>query len=345
MFVRAVFPLRRRPAGAGLWALVLLLSLGACEPAPPQRFDQQLYIWQRQWRPAHAEALAQTRGDFSTLRVLALQAHPKAGWNRVRVDPQMLIEDGRPLIAVVRLDGQLPQLDSQEIRHQVRQLLADWRAAGLEPVGLEIDHDCASARLPAYADLLRTLRQDLAVELKLSITALPAWLSSPALAPLLAAVDGSVLQVHGVSDPAHGLFEPRQAERWTRAYAELSRTPFYLALPAYGVALIDNARGAPLVEGEASLNTGAPRRELRVDPQQVAALLKELRDAPPPHLGGLIWFRLPLEGDRRAWPLPTLLAVARGQPLNAALSVAVRQTGELSELSLGNGGTLATALP
>ena len=131
MFVRAVFPLRRRPAGAGLWALVLLLSLGACEPAPPQRFDQQLYIWQRQWRPAHAEALAQTRGDFSTLRVLALQAHPKAGWNRVRVDPQMLIEDGRPLIAVVRLDGQLPQLDSQEIRHQVRQLLADWRAAGL----------------------------------------------------------------------------------------------------------------------------------------------------------------------------------------------------------------------
>lgn len=345
MFVRAVFPPCRRLRGSGLWALVLLLSLGACEPVPSPSFDQQLYIWQRQWRPAHAEALAQSRGDFSTLRVLALQAHPKAGWSRVRVDPQMLSEDGRPLIAVVRLDGQLPQLDTADIRRQVRQLLADWQAAGLQPMGLEIDHDCASARLPAYAELLRALRQDLPADVKLSITALPAWLSSPALAPLLEAVDGSVLQVHGVSDPARGLFEPRQAERWTRAYAELSRTPFYLALPAYGVALIDNARGAPLVESEASLNSGAPRRELRVDPQQVAALLKELRDAPPPHLGGLIWFRLPLEGDRRAWPLPTLLAVVRGQPLSAALSVAVRQTGELSELSLGNGGTLAAALP
>lgn len=343
MFVRAVIPPCRRP----LWALLLLLGLGlgACDPVPPQRFDQQLYIWQRQWRPAHAEALAQSRGDFSTLRVLALQAHPKAGWSRARVDPRLLIEDGRPLIAVVRLDGQLPQLDGQEIRRQVRQLLTNWQATGLQPAGLEIDHDCASARLPAYAELLRTLRHDLPADVKLSITALPAWLSSPALAPLLATVDGSVLQVHGVTDPARGLFEPRQAERWARAYAELSPKPFYLALPAYGVALIDNTRGAPLVESEASLNSGAPRRELRVDPQQVAELLKVLRDAPPPHLGGLIWFRLPLDGDRRAWPLPTLLAVVRGQPLSAALAVELSRTGELSELSLHNGGTLAAALP
>ncbi|MES2819461.1 MAG: DUF3142 domain-containing protein [Pseudomonadota bacterium] len=335
------WPLRRRCA----CLLLALLTLGACEPTPPRVFDQQLYIWQRQWRPAHGEALAQSRAAFSTLRVLALQAHPRAGWSHARIDPHQLIEDGRPLVAVVRLDGQLPQLDTEAIRLQVRQLLADWQAVGLRPKGLEIDHDCASARLPAYAELLRTLRQDLPAELQLSITALPAWLASPALESVLAAVDSSVLQVHGVTDPTRGLFEPQQAERWTRAYAERSPSPFYLALPAYGVALIDTPQGTPLVESEASLNTAAPRRELQTDPRQVAALLQTLQGDAPTNLTGLIWFRLPLAGDRRVWPLSTLLAVAQGKPLSATLAVESQRTGDLTELSLRNGGNLAGPLP
>lgn len=334
------------PSSRSLRLFIALLALAgqpACTPPPP--LDQQLYVWQRQWRPAHAEALAQSHADFSTLRVLALQAHPQAGWARAHVDLALLRRDGRPLIAVVRLDGQLPQLDRAAIATQITSLLRDWQAAGITLAGLEIDHDCATARLPAYAELLGELRQHLPPDLSLSITALPAWLASPTLDTLLARVDSSVLQVHAVSDPRHGLFDAGQAQDWAEQYAQRSRKPFFLALPAYGVALLDSSDGVPLVEGEAPLRQGGKRRELQAEPQQVAALLTELRDAPPAHLAGIIWFRLPLAGDRRAWPLDTLLAVVRGQPLQPALALQRQQHGALSELQLFNHGTLASALP
>src|SRR5690606_6037735 len=67
---------------------LLLAALAGCG-APSVPLDQQLYVWQRQWRPAHAEALAHSRADFSTLRVLALQAHPRAGWGRALVDHEL----------------------------------------------------------------------------------------------------------------------------------------------------------------------------------------------------------------------------------------------------------------
>lgn len=325
--------------------LCLLALAGAAACTPPTELDQQVYIWQRQWRPAHAEALAQSRTDFSGLRVLALQAHPQAGWARAHVDLELLKRDGRPLIAVVRLDGQLPQLDRATIGTQIASLLRDWQAAGITLTGLEIDHDCASARLPAYAALLRELRQKLPAGLTLSITALPAWLASDQLESVLDSVDSSVLQVHAVSDPRRGLFDPKQALNWAEHYGERSHKPFYLALPAYGVALLDNTAGAPLVESEVPLRQGGKRRELLADPQQLAELRKELRAAPPPRLAGIIWFRLPLPGDRRAWPMETLLAVVSGQPLQAVLRVSQKQNGAVSELRLLNQGNLSSALP
>lgn len=328
-------------------ALFCLLALATgCREAVSPPLDQQLYIWQRQWLPAHADALARSRNDFSTLRVLALQAHPGAGWSRVKVDSALLRRDGRPLVAVVRLDGQLPQLDAQRAREEITALLAEWKAAGLAPQALEIDHDCASARLPGYTRFLAELRQALPPGLRLGITALPAWLSSPELDALLAQVDGSVLQVHGVSAPEQGLFDADKAFAWAQRWAERSERPFLLALPAYGAGLISSASGAQ-VESEAPLNLAGERRELSADPQQVAALVHRLRDERPAHLAGLIWFRLPLPGDRRAWPLATLRAVARGEPLAAALAVQVERPrgDDLRELSLTNSGNAPATLP
>ncbi|WP_237046397.1 DUF3142 domain-containing protein [Aquipseudomonas alcaligenes] len=319
--------------------LLLASLLGCAEESAP--LDQQLYVWQRQWRPAHAEALAQSRADFSTLRVLALQAQPQAGWSRARIDAELLRRDARPLIAVVRLDGQLPQLDPAEIGQQLAALVRDGQAAGLRLSGLEIDHDCATSRLPAYAELLREVRRQLPAELRLSITALPAWLDSPALDELLASVDSSVLQVHAVSDPQQGLLDPEQALDWAQRYGELSHKPFHLALPAYGVALTASGQ----VESEVTLRQAGPRRELRAEPQQVAALLEELQGALPAHLAGIIWFRLPLAGDRRAWPMNTLLAVVRGQALTPALGLQRQQRDGFSQLQLFNEGTLASPLP
>ncbi|CAI8927748.1 MULTISPECIES: DUF3142 domain-containing protein [Pseudomonas] len=329
----------------GWSALVAVLLLCACERQDAVPLDQQLYVWQRQWTPAHELALNDSRNDFSTLRVLALQAFPNAGWSRARVDSALLRRDARPLIAVIRLDGQLKALDSQAVTAQILQVLADWQGQGLTLAGIEIDHDAGNARLPAYIGFLAHLRTALPANLPLSITALPAWLDSPQLPALLATVDSSVLQVHAVSDPRRGLFDSEQAQRWAKAWGRVTDKPFYLALPAYGVALLPDVDGAPVVESEVPLERGGQRRELLADPQQLGRLANELREDRPAHLAGLIWFRLPLANDRRAWSLSTLRAVARGDALSSQLGVVFTEQNGLQDIALRNVGNLDSAWP
>ncbi|MBD9588170.1 DUF3142 domain-containing protein [Pseudomonas sp. PDM03] len=325
--------------------LVMLALLSGCERQDAPPLDQQLYVWQRQWTPAHEAALKDSRADFSTLRVLALQAFPKAGWNRARIDPVLLKRDGRPLIAVIRLDGQLKSLDQDEVAAQIQQVLSDWQAQGLLLSGVEIDHDAGNARLPAYRKFLTDLRAVLPASMPLSITALPAWLDSSELPALLSTVDSSVLQVHAVSDPRMGLFDPDQARKWASAWSRITSKPFYLALPAYGVALLPQAGGAPDVESEVPIERVGERRELLADPQQLSTLATQLRDDPPAHLAGLIWFRLPLANDRRAWSLTTLRAVARGEALDSRLTLKLSAQDGLYDVSISNQGNLDSAWP
>ena len=328
--------------------LIVLLAavlLNGCERPDAPPLDQQLYVWQRQWTSAHDAALRDSRADFSTLRVLALQAFPQAGWSRARIDPALLKRDGRPLIAVIRLDGQLKGLDQHEVTAQIQQVLSDWQGQGLILSGVEIDHDAGNARLPAYREFLTHLRAVLPASLPLSITALPAWLDSPELPALLATVDSSVLQVHAVSDPRRGLFDPDQARQWAKAWSRITSKPFYLALPAYGVALLPGASGAPVVESEVSIDRSGDRRELLADPLQLSKLGAELRADPPANLAGLIWFRLPLANDRRAWSLTTLIAVARGDTLDSRVGLKLSAQDGLYDISVSNQGNLDSAWP
>lgn len=328
-----------------LIVLLAALLLNGCEQPDAPPLDQQLYVWQRQWTPAHEAALRDSRADFSTLRVLALQAFPQAGWSRARIDPALLKRDGRPLIAVVRLDGQLNGLDRDEVTAQIQQMLSDWQGLGLTLSGVEIDHDAGNARLPAYREFLTDLRAILPASVPLSITALPAWLDSPELPALLATVDSSVLQVHAVSDPRRGLFDPDQARQWARAWGRITSKPFYLALPAYGVALLPGDGGVPVVESEVPIERGGKRRELMADPLQLSKLGAELRADPPAHLAGLIWFRLPLANDRRAWSLTTLIAVARGDRLDSHLGLKLSAQDGLYDISVSNPGNLDSPWP
>jgi hypothetical protein len=53
-----------------LAVLSTMVLLGGCKQQEAPPLDQQLYVWQRQWTPAHEPALRDSRTDFSTLRVL-----------------------------------------------------------------------------------------------------------------------------------------------------------------------------------------------------------------------------------------------------------------------------------
>ncbi|EGM68965.1 DUF3142 domain-containing protein [Shewanella sp. HN-41] len=333
--------------------LSAILSVSACQPAtepsehtaksPSEpihiqaRLAQEVYIWQRQWRPANQTALVQSQGTFRGLRILALQAHPKPNgadiWFEVAVNHAWLQADPRPKIVVIRLDGQFTHLNDAEVIHKISQVLADWQAKGTRIAGVEIDHDSASSKLPAYRDFLNKLKTQLPSELKLSITALPTWLNSADFPPLLSTIDELVLQIHSVSDPRLGLFDASQGWQWVQQLSKISTVPYLIALPAYGSAVISTTSGYK-VESETPLRdqTRSPDtvQELMANPQVLHTFVQRLKALPDDKLKGIIWFRLPLEGDRRIWPLNTLIAVAKGEKLTANIELALLSDNKLT---------------
>jgi hypothetical protein len=308
---------------AVLLCLLLLTRAAGTAPALPN----DVYVWQLRWTPALGAALAQTADVVDRWHVLVGEVDRAGQWRQPHPDWSALAATGRPVVPVLRIDGQLD--DGQLIEAGRAGLAAAIaglaHAASAQGAGamLEIDHDCATARLAGYIALLHDLRGRLPPGTLLSITALPDWLTSPDFPALAASADQIVLQVHAVQDPRRGLFDADRAEAWARLYARRSRTPFLLALPAYGARASFAPDGGLLaIEAETPrLADAAQGIELTADPLAVARLVARLRRDPPPGLRGLAWFRLPTTGDARAWSLTGFHAVLAGETPHATLLV------------------------
>lgn len=337
--------MKRLVSPRGLLLTVVLIGINACQqpaPKPIPPLEQQVYIWQRQWTAQHTIALQHSQNSFSQLRILAAQNHPKEGWVNTNINVQQLAQDQRPIIAVIRLDGQLHTLNTVQILQQLQQLTQTWQQLPVKLVGLEIDYDAGNAKLADYVEFLQVLRQQLPTSLSLSVTVLPAWLNTAALSALRNVTDHTVLQVHAVNPLTQGLFDPAQAATWIERYQQQAQRPFYVALPAYGAGM--TASGA--VESEVTLPEAGIRQEYIVDPRAVAALIQQIQHQPPAQLKGWLWFRLPLPNDQRAWAWSTLQKVITEQPLQAQLQLQAKAaTQGLYDLTLVNFGDLPAVLP
>lgn len=332
-------------------ALLLALLLG-CSPAPPPvSFDHAAYVWQRRWSADLVDTLRVSQSVLDGLRVLAMERDPGGRWVDAAPDLAALAADGRPVVLVVRIDGFRPPDagEADDLATRLRGVAADWQTAGVRLAGLELDHDCARARLPEYVRLLDALRPALPA-LPLSITALPDWTGAEGWAELLSRVDHAVLQVHAVDRPEQGLFDAGRAEAQARAFAaQAGGRPWRLALPAYGLALRTNREGRVTgIEAERPRGARPDRgwQEWQADPLAVAGLLQRLQAEPPNGLTGILWFRLPRAGDRRAWSWTTLEAVIGGRPLHFVFEVAATPTSAGAyDLTITNRGTLDAAPP
>ena len=228
-------------------------------------------------------------------------------------------------------------------------MIAGWRRSEVAVAGVEIDHDCATARLAAYARFLSNLRSRMGCAVPLSITALPAWLSSPEVDEVFAQADEIDLQVHAVQNPRMGLFDRERARAWIDELSHRTSKPFRVALPAYGSRVSWREDGSLLaIEGEMPLLAGGSSAiELMASPKDVAALVRELQDDSPANLLGIVWFRLPTKDDRRAWSIETWRAVMLGRSLQSRIAAIVRQsdTGGMNILVLSNTGDLDADFP
>lgn len=312
-------------------------------------FDNDAYIWQRQWTLSLVQALHDSGDVVRRWRVLAAEVDGQGQWHLVQPDWQALAASGKPVIAVVRIEGQLDRWDESSLVDGVDGVVTEWRRHGLSLVGVEIDHDCATARLPAYAHFLAALRPTLGSQLHLSITALPTWLESAALDPLLAQADEVVLQVHAVQSPRAGLFNPQRAHDWITAFAKRMPRPWRVALPAYGtrVSWDEQGRVAGIESERPTLSGATSSNELFADPVAMQGFLASLQTDAPKGLAGIVWFRLPTDDDARAWSMATWRTVLLGQPLRMSLLAQVRAARQapLRDLVLINTGNADVPLP
>lgn len=333
---------------AGALLILLLAALAACSQKPPP-LPHDVYIWQRVWTPGVGAAVSTASGFVSGWRVLGAELDREGIWRVARPDHAILAATGKPVVMVVRIEGQLARWDGDRLRRAILAMADDWRREGLTIAAIEVDHDCATARLPAYAEFLRLLHAEMPRDMRLSLTALPTWLGSPALDGILAEADEAVLQVHSVSDPRGGLFDARKARAWMAEFGDRMIRPWRVALPAYGsrVAWDTHGRIAAIESERPTLVGGTASSELIASPEDVAEFLAELDRDRPAHLTGVTWFRLPTDGDARAWSLPTLRAVAGGQPLRPRLTATARagDAAGLYDVVLANEGTTDAALP
>ncbi|HEY3445376.1 MAG TPA: DUF3142 domain-containing protein [Myxococcales bacterium] len=301
--------------------LALLAPLLACRPeAAPARaaLGHEAYVWQRLWTPGVSAAVREAPRELAALHVLARErSGPERSPVDVAVDLEALVAAGREVVAVLRIDG-TSALDEVGLG-ELAEIARRWAAAGVRVRGLEVDHDCATEKLAAYAAWLEREKARVP-DFRVGLTALPAWSSSPHVARLAALADEVVLQVHAVQAPT--LFEPRAARGYAEAWSAATGRPFRLALPTYRVRLRDGTL-------------------LESDPAQVASLLASLSERPVPHLAGVAWFRLGHPGDAASWSAPTLAAVLRGEPLVPRLETRlVESVPGAVDLQVANVGTV-----
>ena len=317
--------------------LLALLLLGCQGDRTSGPLTQEAYVWQRSWSPEVRHAVGRA-SDLDGLIVLAAEvdlSRQPAHVVHIPYDADSLA--GRRVGLAVRIGafsrgGGRFRAEPGEIAFfagLARELVDEARGRGLSPSELQLDYDCPESRLREYPALIRAVRAAVA-PVPVVVTVLPAWLQhETAFSGVIQAANGYVLQVHSLKPPT----DPREpvvlcdsvaATRWVEAAARFRR-PFRVALPTYGYKVAFDARGTLLglaAEGPGlAWPPGTVLREAKSDPGIVATLVDVWTRERPRELSGLVWYRLPVPGDRMNWPWPAFQAVRAGQAPRRELQI------------------------
>ncbi|HEY0552626.1 MAG TPA: DUF3142 domain-containing protein [Thermoanaerobaculia bacterium] len=344
-----------------LIGVALLALLAACRhPSASGPLRQEAYVWQRSWNSAVQEAVRRTPG-ISGLVVLAAEVDPAQGSPRVARIPlePSLKSSGKPIGVALRVTT-FPSRFADEpaigklLAALIQDVILEAEAKRIALSEVQIDYDCPESKLDDFRGLLPLLRRATA-PIPLTFTALPNWMGQRrAFAKLIAAADGYVLQVHSLTPPTSpkgdfSVLRAGEAREWVETAARFGR-PFRVALPTYGYLAAFDSKGklvglsaeGPLLAWPAGLRL----REARSDPAAAAGLVREWTRERPPELTGILWYRLPVEGDRLNWTFPTLRAVMTGRVPRGGVRVAVRAPEPgLVEVDLLNTGDGEAAAP
>lgn len=350
---------RRQWLAAGGLGLLLVAAVGLVDwrrsvPRAAGPLLQDVYVWQRAWTPPVTAAVAEHAGDFGLLVALQAEVTWRASGPEVARVPlgfAALRGTGRPVGLALRIGpfaGPFAAGDRRTawLADLAGSLVDEAATNGLRVAELQIDFDCAAGKLDGYRIWVEAIRARV-TPVPVVITALPSWLGRAGCGRLVAAADGWVLQVHSLERPRDmaapvSLCDPVRA-RWAVGRAARLGRPFRVALPTYGYTVGFDAQGrwaGLAAEGVArEWPEGVRLRELRADPVALAGLVRGWTADRPAALRGVIWYRLPVPGDRLNWSWPTLAAVMAGRTPAGRLRAEVRRPRPgLVEIDLVNDG-------
>jgi len=333
---------------------VLVCATSGIDAAQP--LPHQVYVWQRAWTPPVGEAVAKHATNFAETAVLLAEVSWKdkiPQITRADVDFPTLAKTHCAVGLVLRVgpfNGELatnpPPVNF--LASLAASLVAEARKNQIEPVELQIDFDCATAKLDDYRAWLAVVQKHIA-PLPVTITALPSWLESPAFAPLATLATNYVLQVHSLTKPENInapflLCDPAVAKRAVAKAGEIG-VPFRVALPTYTYIVAFNPAGKFIGLSAESPRSDWPEgtqlREMSANPLAMSALVEIWNTNRPAAMRGVIWYRLPVAADNLNWRWPTLGAIVAGrEPRESFHADARRVEAGLVEISLVNDGEL-----
>ena len=278
----------------------------------------EAYVWQRADSPELRKAIERSSEVITRHHFLAVEiGRHNSNWRVTRGSFADDLIAGNGL--VMRIGASLAGESWREGEALDRVLTeAAWMAA--KPAAeFQIDYDCPQRSLGDYERLLETIKRCHPGK-KWKITALPSWLGEPAAGRLFKAADGVVLQVHSLQLPDRPegpvvLCDPTAAREAVRKMSRMG-VPFQVALNTYGCEVFfdDNNRVLEVVSED--LQDPPPRASRRSvgisDAVALAGLVAGWKHDPPRGMSAIVWYRLPLETDRRNWRWITLQRVASG---------------------------------
>ena len=315
-----------------LLLLLTLLLAGCGREVRRTPLPAQAYVWQRAWTPEVSAAVRAS--GFDALHVLAAEfsfKNDKPGITVITPDWRALGDSGRPVSAVLRVHASVgkngwDEALIQELRRLCTDTVSRFKSGGVPVAELQLDYDCAESRLADYARLLGALHLDV----PLCITALPAWLRHASAKNLLRLSPGYVLQVHSLHLPKNGgltgLMDLEETRTAVQNAVEIG-VPFRVALPTYScvVEFAEDGRVREVHGEDMPAGLALSARSYAVldsDAYALSALVADWRAHASPLMHAIIWYRLPVSGDRLNWSARLLAQVAAGATLKRGWAVA-----------------------
>ena len=329
--------------------LAACVCLTGCRKEPDLPLRVEAYVWQSADKPAVRDAMMKSEDFISRLHVRAAEMR----WDGGQFVTQWFVKElpATNCGLVVRIGASASGLEWTPER--IAEVAAVFKqVAELSPSEIQCDFDCPQRRLDGYADLLAGLRKAVG-RIPLVPTALPSWLDERDFGKLARVGSGYVLQVHSLQLPKHPgepivIFDPAEARTAAKKAARIA-VPFRIAMATYGCEVRFGEDGKVLdvvSEDLAEMPPGVMKRDFALaDPVASAQLVREWKSERPEGLRGIIWYRLPVVGDRRNWPLETLRLVARGE-ISESLPVLEATPGPgARDLTVENHGKFPVKLP